>query len=70
LGSAQRQLERLKAEASYRRQRLALYRARVYAGRPADRARLAELERGSDQAQARLKQARAGAEASSERDSG
>jgi hypothetical protein len=70
LGSGQRQLERLKAEASYRRQRLALYRARVYAGRPADRARLAELERGSDQAQARLKQARAGARASSESDSG
>lgn len=58
-----KRLEQLAAEAQYRTQRLALYRARLYGGRAHDRARLAELQRGSDEAQARLKRARAAATA-------
>jgi hypothetical protein len=55
---AERRLEQLAAEASYRRQRLQLYRARMYAGRATDQIRLAEMERGAEEAQARLKRAR------------
>jgi len=55
-----KRLEQLAAEAQYRTQRLALYRARLYGGRAHDRARLAELQRGSDDAKARLRRARAG----------
>ena len=56
-----KRLEQLAAEAQYRTQRLALYRARLYGGRAHDRVRLAELQRGSDEAKARLRRARAGA---------
>jgi hypothetical protein len=59
MSSAERHLEQLAAEATYRRQRLALYRARVYAGRAAGGPRLRELERGAEEAQARLERARA-----------
>jgi hypothetical protein len=51
-------LEQLRAEARYHRQRLDLYRARLYGGRALSRARLEEFERAADAADARLRQAR------------
>jgi hypothetical protein len=51
-------LEQLGAEARYHRQRLDLYRARLYGGRALSRARLEEFERAADTAEARLRQAR------------
>ena len=51
-------LDQLRAEANYHRQRLDLYRARVYSGRAANPARLEELERASDNAAERLRRAR------------
>jgi hypothetical protein len=51
-------LETLEAEAHYHRDRLALYRARVYANKPTSATRLRELERTSVAADARLKHAR------------
>jgi hypothetical protein len=51
-------LEQLAAEARYHRQRLDLYRARLYGGRALSLARLEEFERASDGAAARLHQAR------------
>jgi hypothetical protein len=53
-----RRLEQLAAEAHYHRQRLDLYRARLYGGRALSLARLEEFERASDGAAARLRQAR------------
>jgi hypothetical protein len=50
-------LEQLGAEARYHRQRLDLYRARLYGGRALSPARLEEFERASDGAAARLRQA-------------
>jgi hypothetical protein len=50
-------VEQLGAEARYHRQRLDLYRARLYGGRASSRARLDEYERASDAAAARLRQA-------------
>ena len=50
-------MDQLRAESRYRRERLALYRARLYAGRATDRSRLAELERGCEEARARLNRA-------------
>ncbi len=50
--------ERLRDEARYRRERLDLYRARLYGGRAASQGRLRELQRGSDGA-ARLRRAEA-----------
>ena len=52
-------LEQLRAEAAYRRQRLDLYRAKVYGPRPTTAARLTELERESELAASRLKRATA-----------
>ena len=52
-----RRVEQLRAEAGYHRQRLDLYRARLYGGRALSRARLEEFERASDAAAARLRQA-------------
>lgn len=52
-------LEQLGAEARYHRQRLDLYRARLYGGRALSPARLEEFQRASDEAAARLRQARA-----------
>ena len=53
--------ERLRDEARYRRERLELYRARLYAGRAASQGKLRELERASDGAAARLRRAEAAA---------
>jgi hypothetical protein len=47
-------LETLNAEARYHRDRLALYRARVYAGKPTSATRLRELERTAAAAATRL----------------
>jgi hypothetical protein len=53
--------ERLRDEARYRRERLELYRARLYGGRAASQGKLRELERASDGAVARLRRAEAAA---------
>jgi hypothetical protein len=50
-------LAQLRAEARYQRERYDLYRARVYAGKPTSQARLRELQRTSDAAEARLRAA-------------
>ena len=47
-------VSRLEAEARYRRERLALYRARVYNSKPTSISRLRDLERTSRAADARL----------------
>ena len=52
------ELERLEAEASYHRDRLALYNARVITARPSSPTRLRELQRASTSADARLAHAR------------
>jgi hypothetical protein len=54
----QQQVDELRDEARYRRERLELYRARRYAGR-ANPSRLDELQRASDGAAARLARATA-----------
>lgn len=51
-------LEELRAEARYRRERLALYRARMYSGRANSQGKLRELQRSSDGAAARLHRAK------------
>jgi hypothetical protein len=48
-------LEQLSTEARYHRQRLDLYRARLYGGRAGSPARLEEFQRASDEAAARLR---------------
>jgi hypothetical protein len=48
-------LETLEAEARHHRSKLALYRARIYAGKPTSMTRLRELERTSAGADARLR---------------
>ena len=48
----------LEAEARYHRDRLALYRARIYGGKPTRATRLRELERTAAGADARLAHAR------------
>ena len=53
--------ERLRDEARYRRERLELYRARLYGRRAASQGKLRELERASDGAAARLRRAEAAA---------
>lgn len=50
-------LDQLRAEANYHRQRLDLYRARLYGGRAANVARLEEFQRASDTAAERLRRA-------------
>lgn len=49
-------LEDLRAEARYRRERLELYKARLYGGR-ARQSKLRELQRASDGAAARVRRA-------------
>src|SRR5918992_6413365 len=56
------QRERLRDEARYRRERLDLYRARLYGGRATSQGKLRELHRASDGAAARLRPAEARAE--------
>jgi hypothetical protein len=53
------ELERLRDEARYRRERLELYQARMYGGRAGSQAKLRELQRASDGAAARLGRAEA-----------
>ena len=47
-------LEELRAEAAYARQKLDLYRAKSYGGRPTSAQRLRDLSRVAEQAQQRL----------------
>ena len=54
-GSAQ--LEDLRAEARYHRERYDLYRAKMYGGRPTTMGRLRELERVKQGAEARVRRA-------------
>jgi len=51
-------LETLEAEARYARERYQLYRARAYGPRPTSEARMRELQRVHEGAEARLKRAR------------
>jgi len=51
-------LEELKDSARYRRERLALYRARAYGGALTSATRLRELERASEFAERRLRRAK------------
>lgn len=51
-------LSELEAEARYRRERLALYRARVYGPKPTSASKLRELERACEGAEARVRRAR------------
>lgn len=48
------ELDLVRAEARYRRERRDLYAARLYSGRPASVSRLDELKREHDSAHARL----------------
>jgi hypothetical protein len=50
-------LDELREEARYRRERLELYRARMYGGRARNDQRLREYERSSEGASARLRRA-------------
>jgi hypothetical protein len=59
--AARDEREQLREEARYRRERLALYRARLYGGRAASQGKLRELQRASDGAAARLRRAEAAA---------
>lgn len=51
-------LQELRAEARYRRERLALYKARLYAGRSRGLGKLRDLQRSSDGAAERLRRAK------------
>lgn len=51
------ELERLRADARYHRERLELYRAKAYGPRPTSPTRLRELERAHQGAQERLEHA-------------
>jgi hypothetical protein len=55
------ELERLRDDARYRRERLDLYRARLYGRNAAHQGKLRELERASEGAAARLRRAEAAA---------
>ena len=55
-----RRIADLLAEARYRRHRFDLYRAKMYGMRPASPARLRELERAYQAAEARLRRAQQG----------
>jgi hypothetical protein len=57
--AVQPQLEDLRIEARYWRERYDLYRAKAYGPRPTTPARLRELERTSQGAEARLRRAEA-----------
>jgi hypothetical protein len=52
-----RQIEDLRVEARYARERLDLYRAKMYGSRPTTMTRLRELERMSEGASQRLQRA-------------
>jgi hypothetical protein len=55
--AASPRIEDLRAEARYHRERHDLYRAKMYGSRPTTMARLRELERAHQDAQARLRRA-------------
>jgi hypothetical protein len=50
-------MEELRAEARYRRERYDFYRVKMYGGRPTTTARLRELERAHQGAEARFRRA-------------
>lgn len=54
-----RQLDDLRAQAQYARQRYDLYKAKAYGPRPTSPARMRELERAAERADARLRAAEA-----------
>ena len=54
-----RHLDDLRAQAQHARQRYDLYKAKVYGPRPTSLARMRELQRASEQAEARLRAAEA-----------
>jgi hypothetical protein len=55
MGATKRaRLDELRTEANYHRQRLDLYRAKLYGGRPLNAQRLEDFQRASDEAAARL----------------
>jgi hypothetical protein len=54
-----RQLDELRVQAQYARQRYDLYKARAYGQRPTSPARMQELQRACEQAEARLRAAEA-----------
>ena len=54
-------LEEMREEARYRRERMDLYRARLYGGRRSSMSRLRELQLSSDGAASRLRAAKAAA---------
>jgi hypothetical protein len=54
-----RHLDELRAQAQHARQRYDLYKARAYGQRPTSPARMRELERAREQAEARLRAAEA-----------
>jgi hypothetical protein len=56
--TAMNHLEELQTAVRYHRERLALYRARVYGGSLTSATRLRELERASEFAEQRLRRAR------------
>lgn len=56
---AEHDIERLEAEARYASERLRLYRAKAYGGRPTTPGRWRELERAAADTQARLDRAKA-----------
>lgn len=60
---AAERLEDLREEARYRRERLELYKARLYGGRAHRQDKLRELQRASDGAAARVRRAEAQASA-------
>ena len=60
-------LDELREEARYRRERLELYRAKMYGGRAHNESRLSEYERAYEGASARLRRAE-GEEARSQLD--
>lgn len=57
-------LEALRQEATYHRERLELYRAKLYGGRAVSQSKLDELQRAADGAEARLRRAEAKAQES------
>jgi hypothetical protein len=58
VSSGSASIEALEAEARYARERYHLYRAKTYGPRPTSPARLRELERVLEGAEARLRRAR------------
>ena len=57
MSAARADLEQLRAEARYQRERYDLYRARLYAGKPTSPSRLREIQRACESAEARLRAA-------------